>query len=248
MTSRRCCASLPARWRRAACQARLLSLKPAKSSIRSCSTRAALAISRFSFNAGVRVCAAFSNRNLAGSGSVLILRMARVSTYAVGLIASTAVAGGFTGASAGASNPTAVHTYTTHATPNVRGGGRLRVRVSALGADAMRATFSLRVGARRATRVLLQAGPCTRNGCLDSGTASARVRISRGSVLVVRSVIVRRRAGVVLRLRTGLRHGSDRPQHRGDCRAVETGLPARTQVTAHALSSEAHVPLCMESD
>jgi hypothetical protein len=124
--------------------------------------------------------------------------MQRLDACALGLVAVTAMVGVWSGAAAVANSPTAVHTYSIRATPNVRGGGEMRVRVTALGPHAMRATFSLRVSARRATRILMQAGPCTRNGCVDSGTANAPVHVARGAMRIVRSVIVRRqRAGGV---------------------------------------------------
>jgi hypothetical protein len=57
----------------------------------------------------------------------------------------------------------------------------------------MRVTFKLRVTVRHTTRILLDAAPCTKNGCPDENHVHAPfIHASPGPLKVTRTVVVRR--------------------------------------------------------
>jgi len=92
-----------------------------------------------------------------------------------------------------ASSSVATKESRTRATPNVASGGRLAVRATRLSPKRIRVTFKLSATAKRDTQARFLAAPCTKGGCIDTGSRAGRAfALAQGTTTIVRTVTLRR--------------------------------------------------------
>lgn len=94
---------------------------------------------------------------------------------------------------AGSHATSVVKTRHTKATPNVNGGGLFTIRATRQSPRQVRVTLKLVVRAKRPTRGSFMAGPCTKGGCIDTGSRRTRnFPLERRRTTIVRTLTLRR--------------------------------------------------------